>query len=250
MKLIVRGDDLGISEAVNYGIRKAIKDGCLTCVGMMPNMEYARQGYDLIKDLDVCIGQHTNICLAKPVLDPQEIPSLVNERGEFYSSKEINSRKIDTISIEECEKEIEAQLKRFIEITGMYPHYFEGHAVFSKNYIKALENVAHKYNLFFENPMDSHWSELNKIHGLGFIKLDENGLYDPKKYLEEQLSAIKENYCSIAVFHPGFIDQYLLEHSSYTLIRTMECEFLCSQWLKDWLENNQIKLVNFDNYKR
>ena len=95
MKLIVRGDDLGISEAVNYGIRKAIIDGCLTCVGMMPNMEYARQGYDLIKDLDVCIGQHTNICLAKPVLDPQEIPSLVNERGEFYSSKEINSRKID-----------------------------------------------------------------------------------------------------------------------------------------------------------
>ena len=52
------------------------------------------------------------------------------------------------------------------------------------------------------------------------------------------------------MFHPGFIDQYLLEHSSYTLIRTMECEFLCSQWLKDWLENNQIQLVNFDNYKR
>ena len=139
---------------------------------------------------------------------------------------------------------------QFLKNTGMYPRYFEGHAVFSMNYIKALENVAHKYNLFFENPMDSHWSELNKIHGLGFIKLDENGLYDPKKYLEEQLSAIKENYCSIAVFHPGFIDQYLLEHSSYTLIRTMECEFLCSQWLKDWLENNQIQLVNFDNYKR
>ena len=108
----------------------------------------------------------------------------------------------------------------------MYPHYFEGHAVFSKNYIKALENVAHKYNLFFENPMDSHWSELNKIHGLGFIKLDENGLYDPKKYLEEQLSAIKENYCSIAVFSSWiYLDQYLLEHSSYTLSELWNVNF-------------------------
>ena len=36
-------------------------------------------------------------------------------------------RKEDTINIEECEKEIEAQLNHFIEITGFKPHYFEGH---------------------------------------------------------------------------------------------------------------------------
>ena len=38
MKIIFRADDLGFSEAVNYGIRKAIVDGVITCTGLMPNM--------------------------------------------------------------------------------------------------------------------------------------------------------------------------------------------------------------------
>lgn len=45
MKLIMRADDLGISEGVNCGIYKAIKDGVITSVGLMPNMEHALDGY-------------------------------------------------------------------------------------------------------------------------------------------------------------------------------------------------------------
>ena len=86
MKLILRADDLGISEGVNYGILKAIQDGVISCVGLMPNMESAKHGYQLIKDLDICLGQHTNICLGKPVCSPELSPSLVKENGEFYSS--------------------------------------------------------------------------------------------------------------------------------------------------------------------
>ncbi len=56
MKIILRADDLGISEGVNYGIFKAVYDGMVSCVGLMPNMESARHGYDLIKDLDICLG--------------------------------------------------------------------------------------------------------------------------------------------------------------------------------------------------
>ena len=49
MKLIMRADDLGISEGVNCGICKAIKDGVITSVGLMPNMEHALDGYEMIK---------------------------------------------------------------------------------------------------------------------------------------------------------------------------------------------------------
>ena len=49
MKIIFRADDLGFSEAVNYGIRKAIVDGVITCTGLMPNMPYAAAGYALVK---------------------------------------------------------------------------------------------------------------------------------------------------------------------------------------------------------
>ena len=51
MKLIMRADDLGFSEAVNLGIYKAVKEGVITSVGMMTNMEHANHGYELVKDL-------------------------------------------------------------------------------------------------------------------------------------------------------------------------------------------------------
>ena len=81
MKIIFRADDLGFSEAVNYGIRKAIVDGVITCTGLMPNMPYAAAGYALVKDTDVEVGQHTNICVGRPLTDPAHIPSLVQPSG-------------------------------------------------------------------------------------------------------------------------------------------------------------------------
>ena len=62
MKLIMRADDLGFSEGVNCGIYKAIKDGVITSVGMMTNMEATQHGYNLIKDCDIALGLHANIC--------------------------------------------------------------------------------------------------------------------------------------------------------------------------------------------
>ena len=47
MKLIMRADDLGFSEAVNLGIYKAVKEGVITSVGMMTNMEHANHGMNL-----------------------------------------------------------------------------------------------------------------------------------------------------------------------------------------------------------
>ena len=213
MKMIFRGDDLGISEGVNYGLLKSIQDGALSCVGIMPNMESARHGYQLIKDIDICLGQHTNICLGKPISNPALIPSLVNDNGEFYSSHDINHRQEDIIDILECELEIEAQLKRFIEITGKKPEYFEGHAVFSKNYLQALENVAKRHHLFYDNPMDPNWQKQHHIYSLDFFSFDEKGLYDPYTYFESQLANIQKNECSIVVFHPGFHNLIILKRT-------------------------------------
>lgn len=250
MNLIMRADDLGFSEGINCGILKAVKDGVITSVGLMVNMNSIEHGYNLIKDYDIALGQHTNICVGKPISDPRLIPSLVNEKGEFYSSKEIRNRKVDTINIRECEIEISAQLKRFIEITGKSPDYFECHAVFSNHFFTALKNVAKKYNLFYENPIfDKEWEKETGITGIPMAKQDENGLYDPKKFMNESLDIIKNSKCAVAVFHPGYLDQYILTHSSFTVIRAMECEFLCSDWLKDWIKKNNIRLVDFRNYE-
>lgn len=250
MKLILRADDLGFSEGVNYGIEKAVKDGLITSVGIMSNMDAANHGYQLIKDCDIALGLHTNICAGKPVSNSNLIPSLVSDNGEFCSSKEIRSRTYDSVDLKECEIEVEAQLLRFKELTGRYPDYIEGHAVSSQNFFKALENIANKYNLFFENPLlDKQWEKNNDLYGVPFAKFDEKGLYDPKTYMNDNLSFIRDNPCTIMIFHPGYLDQYILTHSTFTLIRAMECDFLCSKWLKDWVRDNNIQLVSLKNYK-
>lgn len=249
MKLIMRGDDLGFSEAVNYGIQKAVKDGVITSVGMMVNMDAAIHGYGLVKDCDIALGQHTNICAGRPITDPKLIPSLVSESGEFCSSKEIRARQEDTIDVAQCEIEIEAQLRRFQEITGKLPDYFEGHAVFSKNFFIALENVAKRHNLFYINPISPEWEETTGIHRLAMAKMDQENLYDPKEYIDGKISEILEHECSLMVLHPGYLDQYILTHSTFTKVRPMECEFLCSDYLKNIIEANHIELVNFKNYR-
>lgn len=250
MKVIMRADDLGFSEAVNCGIQKAVRDGVITSVGIMTNMPYAKHGYQLIKDMDIALGQHTNICVGKPLTDPKLIPSLVQENGEFCSSREIRSRKTDTIDIRECELEIEAQYKQFRMITGRDPDYFECHAVMSQNFFTALKNVAKRYQLFYENIIfDKEFELKNNIHGIALPQLDKNNLYNPKTFVRNSLSEMEQYDCNVLVFHPGFLDQYILTHSSFTLIRPMECEFLCSDWLKDWLKDHHIELTDFRKIK-
>ena len=53
----------------------------------MPNMPDAAHGVALLEGVPVCLGQHTNICLGRPLTDPARIPSLCQENGEFKSSR-------------------------------------------------------------------------------------------------------------------------------------------------------------------
>lgn len=251
MKLIMRADDLGISEGVNYGILSTLERGTITCVGLMTNMPKAQHGFELVKSFNISLGLHANICSGTPVSKPYKIPTLVDKNGQFYSSKVINSRQHDSISIIECEIELEAQLDKFTEITGRTPDYFEGHAVFSNNFITALHNVAKQRQLFLDMPgFDPNWEQQTGIYSLGMQPITASGgIYDPKQYFTNSLEKMKANGCSIAVFHPGFIDKFLLDNSSYTTIRTIEQDFLCSTWLQQFLSENSIELVNFNNYQ-
>ena len=53
MKMIIRADDFGFSEAVNYGILKAFQGGLVKNIGLMSNMPYAKQAFDMIREENV-----------------------------------------------------------------------------------------------------------------------------------------------------------------------------------------------------
>lgn len=243
-KILLRADDLGYSEAVNYGIEKSIKDGLIRSLGVMVNMPATKHGVDLIKSYDIALGVHTNICAEKPLTDPKLIPSLVDDNGYFKSSKVYRASKEDFVVFDEVVIEIEAQYHKFVELFGRKPDYFEGHAVASQNFFKGLEYVAKKYDL--------------KYSGISFdgspITIGQSGVvfnmesmspdYDPYDMVKRMV-AKDEGAVQLAVFHPGYLDDYILSHSSLTLPRTKEVAVLTDEGFKKWLIQQEVELIDY-----
>ena len=251
-KLVIRADDIGYSEAVNLGIAKSVKDGLISSAGLMPNMPWAEHGLKLLEGLDVVIGQHTNMCLEKPCADPALIPSLLDENGNLKSSRTYRTafkNGEDFVAVEEAVIEIEAQYHRFLELVGRKPSYFEAHAVMSRNLFKALEIVAEKYDLPYQKvSFDGTPTEFDKkpvvMLPMGSMSPD----YDPFETLKKGvLEYAREDMPSVFVCHPGYIDNYLLKNSSLTLNRAKEVEMLCDPAVRQWLDENGVQLVNYDD---
>jgi predicted glycoside hydrolase/deacetylase ChbG (UPF0249 family) len=249
IKMIIRADDLGYSEAVNYGIEKSVKEGIIGSVGIMPNMPSVQHGLNLLKKTGVCLGQHTNVCLGKPCADPDRIPSLLGKNGEFKSSsvyREAFARGEDFVVLDEIVIEIEAQYMRFKELTGQEPDYFEAHAVTSINLYKGLEMVAKKHCLRCSNmsPMD----KVGTFAGIPIAACSMGSMlseYDPVKCLKEAVANAHTDMPNIFVCHPGYLDAFLLRSSSLTINRTKEVEMLCDPSIRAWLGEHDVKLITY-----
>lgn len=245
-KLIIRADDLGFTEATNYGVLKTIQDGVVTAAGMMPNMPAAVHGFELIKKFEhISVGQHTNIVVGKPCANPADIPSLLDSEGHFIKSKVYRASPRDFVVLEEAVIEIEAQLIKFIEIAGKAPDYFEAHAVQSTNFDRAMKTVADRHHLLFV-PFLAEEINGRKIKFANFPKMNEQNIYDPIQYITQNEMDILGSEIAIAVFHPGYVDEDILRWSSYNMVRPKDVEALTSEKVKQWIKENQIERVNFN----
>lgn len=246
-KILVRADDLGFSEGINYGIEKTVKEGIIKSVGVMVNMEATEHGLNLLKGCDVCLGLHTNICVGKPLVDPKLIPSICDENGNLKSSKVYRSATQDFVVLDEVILEIEAQYQRFVELTGQKPHYFEGHAVMSDNFFKGMEIVAARHNCDY---LPVNFNGPTKFRNtLLYTAMDSmKPNYQPFESLKRgALKEYPENGICMFVCHPGYLDAYILSVSSLLEPRTLEVEMACSQETKTWLKENDIEIVTYDD---
>ncbi len=239
---MIRADDLGMSKAVNYGIYECVKNGTIKNIGLMVNMEEAIHGYELVKEYDICLGQHTNVCLGKPISDTTLIPSLVDEHGYFKSSKVYRSSKEDIVDYNEALIEVEAQYQRFKEITGYKPHYFEAHAVDSDNLDKAIEEIARRHHLIYVGTgFDGPIKVLNYTMTIHMESMNKD--YNPFDTFKNMIDNDDENL-HMMVCHPGYLDEYLLTHSSLTYNRTKEVSMLTSDEYKEYIKDK--KLYTYD----
>lgn len=245
-KIVMRADDLGYSEAVNYGILKSIVDGLIGSVGLMTNMEAAEHGVGLIKELDIALGQHINISAGNPICDPRLVSSLTRADGAFKSSKEYHAAQTDFVVLDEVVLEIEAQLQRFIELTGQKPAYLDGHAVASDIFFCGLEIVAERHSLKY-SPLPEAIDKPVIINDKKVLL--HSGSYPDKSAIEclqEVLAQThQEELIDMIVYHPGYLDAYILTHSSLTKRRTYETAMLCEPSTKQLLAEHDVELITY-----
>lgn len=123
-RLIVNGDDFGLSIGITDGIRLAHRYGFLTSTSMivnMPSSEYALTRLDRCPKLG--IGIHLNVCQGKPLLPPDEVPSLTATNGEFFSPREMARRLTKfQVASHELEAEFRAQIQWLKRRVGEVTH--------------------------------------------------------------------------------------------------------------------------------
>lgn len=241
--LLLRADDLGFSEAVNYGIERTIRHGLIRNCGVMVNMDATVHAADLVRDLPCCLGLHCNVSVGRPLCPPEQVPSLVNEDGCFHSSRQYREAEEELASVEDISRELTAQYYRFVSLFGRQPAYFEAHAVKSRHLAQALELVAEKNGLFYQPSFQDFC--LGGVHVINTPNHSMEPDYDARQALKMELSKVQDGSCHLYVCHPGYLDYFLLRNSSLTLPRAAEADMLCDPDVARWLSEQGFQLVTY-----
>ena len=258
-KLIVVADDFGFSEASSLGAIKAFKEGVVTTLSLMPNMDAAKFAVDLARKEApmACLVQHTNFVQGRPCSKPEDIPSMVDGNGMFYRSNMWKSESPDDkkcvgtviVSKEDCEKETLAQLERFKDLVGTYPIHFEGHSVVTKAINSAFAEVSRKMKIHSSALPEVETERLNIAHEMLFDLKNPFALMERLKvenFLNDDFGLLSNPYeINVLHFHPGYLDAYLLDSTSLTLPRCRDIEVLCDPRVRTWLSEHDIELVDF-----
>ncbi len=170
--LIVNADDLGLSSEIDRGIVEAYQQGVVTSTTAMINMPGAPEALKTVYELnpDLPIGLHINITTGRPVLDPAQVPSLIDDTGQFFDVDNI-PLKLLNISLEEVRAEVSAQVELFMETGVPLSHLDYHHNIMAlyTPFFDIVREIALKHNLPVRNPVP--------ISVYGMIEL-ENGAAD------------------------------------------------------------------------
>jgi predicted glycoside hydrolase/deacetylase ChbG (UPF0249 family) len=69
--------------------------------------------------------------------------------------------------------------------------------------------------------------------------------YDPFILLQKMVAAASDEVVQMGIFHPGYLDHYILTHSSLLQERCLEVEVLTKPATKNFLEQAGVVLIDY-----
>lgn len=261
-QLMIRADDFGISFGTIPAILKGFEEGIITCTGVMINMPSAYEACFAAKENpQFCFGQDINIATGKPVADPDLIPNMLDESGNFRRSpiiRQLVKEGKEPFNYEEVKTEIKAQVDRFIQLVGRKPEYLNGHAFRTPNFSKALFDVAHEYDILCMDEMVEKYDLEN--HGFLSSGSFQHGWYPKDNSYENQLNTDAEKFFldhyeelndrdyGFLICHPAYIDSLLMKCSSLNLVRMKDLDMVLSGKIKEKLEQDHVQLLSVPEF--
>ncbi|MEG0453374.1 MAG: ChbG/HpnK family deacetylase [Coprobacillus sp.] len=245
-QLLVRGDDLGYSEAVTLGMISAYEKGIVNSMALMVNMPYTLEAVLLAKKhKGLCLGLHVNITNGNALAPNDKIPSLIDENGIFISSRvrrQQIAQELPLFSSEEAYIEAEYQLKRYIDIVGELPEYIDFHVLDVPELIDAVVRLSKDYHIYCLYAQDIE----PIIHEQSMKQYDYYQNHD--NHFENMF--IDGDFCmqeglNVLVTHPGFIDYDLYTTSSMINERLKDFSLVTSPIFKNWLQEQGIEVISF-----
>ncbi|MCT1578950.1 carbohydrate deacetylase [Oceanobacillus kimchii] len=239
-KLIVNADDFGLSPGVTMGILYAHQFGIVSSTTTMVNTVFAKDSIQLARNFpDLGVGLHVVLDRGKPI--SLTVPSLIDRKGNFLKGEEL----LESAEKKDVKEEIICQLERLLSWYPKVTHLDSHHHVHThiSTVAEAIEEVAKEYRLpirtldgFTIGDILTPSKFIGGFYGEGEVSATS---------LINLLNNIKEDEVTELMCHPGFLDNWLMDQSSYQQLRVQELETLINQEVKNSIFSNDIECTHY-----
>ncbi|EQE01856.1 ydjC-like family protein [Clostridioides difficile CD3] len=238
-KIIINADDFGYCEAVNYGIISAHNNGIVRSTSMMANMPGAEHGVGLLKENKTLnCGVHMTLSCGRPLLS--NLKTIVDKDGFFI--RRITDEIIEKMDCDEIYRELCAQIDRVKGLGIDISHLDSHHHIHTLVSLKpVIEKIVTKYNLPIRGGFEYNL-EYSKVVPLIDSFYKENV---SEEYFIKNIDEIMKYDVVDIMSHPAFLDDYILNSTSYAIDRTKEHKILTSKKVKEFLEKNGLVISSY-----
>lgn len=252
--LIVNADDYGIAASVSLGIRESHQRGIVTSTTVMIGMDNAAEAVQQARKEtpDLALGLHLVVAgkAMKPVLPPDQIPTLLRPDGLFYDHPAWGEHAA-SFNPDEMMREIYAQFERFVAVANQLPTHIDSHyhaTYFHPAGVEAMRSLALTHNLPMRHDRGVGQSIVEGTqHPVAFYELDHD---QPIEVLLTFLQTLPDDEIVELCCHPGYSNDTLFELDNWTTVREIEVAYLTDPRVPAVIASEQITLCNFDVFKK
>jgi predicted glycoside hydrolase/deacetylase ChbG (UPF0249 family) len=255
--LIINADDFGRFQSINDAILRTMTEGVVRSTTLMvpcQGAHYAMQALE--ENPDLAFGVHLTLIADPPtkrwgsVTPKEQVPSLVDENGEFYNYEQI-PKLLELAKLDELEIEFRAQIEHVLA-AGLKPTHLDFHCLFDAggpDIFDMTVELAKEYGLALRVGAQAMAEKLQSedLPTNDHVFLDSYRLGDVGKTARfvQLLRELPPGLSEWAA-HPGLDtpESRELDPEGWT-IRFADFEFLTSQEAKDTVKEEGIILLDY-----